>query len=592
MAEIQKKVLHAPTLPAAIQGDGRYLLSLLRNFLAEQTTQINAANSFTADEVDADKEGKVLSPRNFRLTFSRLGGLLQWDHSLSAKDLNYYEVRTNKNVGSQFGLLERTTLAQSDRLPPTYVGRIFLFAIDRLGQVSHPAEIGYTKARPTKPRDVAMTKTQEGTLITFLDIPIDCIGAYVYINDVRYETVDNLFLYTGGAIIEQLRVAYYDQYGEGESEIVYCVIPDVENFIVERNGSQLDFTWDPLPIYNVRYEVKVGVTPEWDKALTIFTTKLNKHRYVYPNTGRYYMLIKAIDEHDNYSKNAAYFLLTNEMDIHKNVIIRLDQEATGYSGIKTNLYYDQAREALLLEKDALRGEYLIDVKLPQKYRARNWLDASVIGETNSDLVFDDLDFTWDSEEAANTMWNGTVGDLRGVEVVREIARHDPSDAARFLAVIPLDGSLDATGASVVQNENAVFAPSRWTQGLRLSWKSNVAYDVRIPEQFSMMFWVRLRNGLPDTRILAFSDRLDFVRPLVLEYDRRMNEFQLLGADGVCVRVKIPFYPNDCLAIGIVQEASVRRLFLYSLAGDVCAEGSAEAEPITGITALIFSGNVR
>ena len=587
MADIQKKVLHAPNLPAAIQGDGRYLLSLLRSILTEQAVQINAANSFTSDDVNADKEGKVLSPRNFRLTFSRLGGLLQWDHSLDAKDLNYYEVRTNRNVGSEFGLLERTTLAQSDRLPPTYAGHIFLFAIDKQGHVSHPSELSYTKARPTKPCDVAMTKTQEGTLITFLDIPIDCIGAYVYINEVRYSSVDNLFLYTDGAIIERLRVAYYDQYGEGESEIIYCVMPDVENFIVERNGSQLDFMWDPLPIYNVRYEVKVGITPEWDKALTIFTTKLNKHRYVYPNTGRYYMLIKAIDEHDNYSRNAAYFLLTNEKDIHKNVIIRLDQEKTGYNGNKINLYYDKAREALLLEKDALRGEYLIDVTLPQKYRARNWLEASVIGETNSDLVWDDLDFAWDSEEAANTMWNGTVGDLRGVEVLHEIARQNTLDIARFLVVIPLDGSLAATGATIDRQKNVTYATSRWTQGLHLSWKSDVSYRVQIPEQFSMMFWIRLYDGLPDTRIFALTGD----GSLALEYDRRLNEFQLIGSDGVYVRATIVFRPNDCITIGIVQEAAVRRLFLYSLSGDVYAEVSASARPLGSFEQIIFLGNV-
>lgn len=588
MAEIQKKVLHAPNLPAAIQGDGRYLLSVLRSFMQEQTAQINAANSFTADDVDADKEGKILSPRNFRLTFSRLGGLLQWDHSLDAKSLNYYEVRTNKNIGSEYGLLERTTLAESSCLPTSYVGHILLFAIDRQGHVSYPAELSYTKARPMKPRDVALTKTQEGTLVTFLDIPLDCIGAYVYINEVRYSSVDNLFLYTDGAIIERLRVAYYDQYGEGESEIIYCVMPDVENFIVERNGAQLDFYWDPLPIYNVRYEVKVGITPEWDKALTIFTTKLNKHRYVYPNTGRYYMLIKAIDEHDNYSRNAAYFLLTNEKDIHKNVIIRLDQEKTGYNGNKINLYYDMAREALLLEKDAMRGEYLIDVRLPQKYRARNWLEASVIGETNSDLVWDDLDFAWDSEEAANTMWNGTVGDLRGVAVLHEIARHDPTDITRFLAVISLDGTLTGTGATVRTQKNVVYAPSRWTQGLRLSWKSDVSYDLRIPQQFSLMFWIRLHDGLPDTQIFALTGD----GSLALEYDRRLKEFQLIGSDGIYVRTTISFLPNDCIAVGIVQEAAVRRLFLYSLSGDVYAEASVSARPLRRLEQLIFSGNIR
>ena len=587
MGESQKKVLHAPKLPTAIQGDGRYLLSLLRDFLAQQTTQINAANSFTADDVEADKEGKVLAPRNFRLTFSRLGGLLQWDHSLSPKELSCYEIRTNKNVGSEIGLLERTTRSDSESLPSTYSARIFLFAIDRMGQVSHPAEIQFTKARPTKPRDLTMTKTQEGTLITFLEIPLDCIGAYIYVNDVRYESVDNLFLYTGGAVIERLRVAYYDQYGEGESEIIYCTMPDVENFLVERNGPQLDFYWDPLPIYNVRYEVKVGVTPEWDKALTIFVTKLNKHRYVYPNTGRYYMLVKAIDEHDNYSKNAAYFLLTNEMDIHKNVIIRLDEEKTGYNGTKINLYYDKAREALLLEKDALRGEYLINVKLPQKYRARNWLEASVIGETNNDYLFDDLDFEWDSEDASNTMWNGTVGDLRGVEVVHEIARYDASETDPFIAVIGLDGDLTAKGAVPAVQSNVKYAPSRWTQGLRLSWNSSVVYQqIKIPAQFSMMFWMRLRDGLPDTQILMLKGQ----KNLSLSYDRRVNEFHLTGGDGVSIRVKLSFRPNDCIAVGIVQEASLRRLFLYSLAGDVCEEGAAAATPIQGLNTLMFSAS--
>ena len=400
--------------------------------------------------------------------------------------------------------------------------------------------------------------------------------------------MDNLFLYTDGAIIERLRVAYYDQYGEGESEIIYCVMPNVENFIVERNGTHLDFSWEPLPIYNVRYEVKVGVTPDWDKALTIFTTKLNKHRYVYPNTGRYYMLVKAIDEHDNYSRNAAYFLLTNKTDIHKNVIIRLDQEKNGYSGIKTNLYYDMAREALLLEKDALRGEYLIDVRLPQKYRARNWLEASVIGETNNNLLFDDLKFTWDSEEAKNTTWNGTIGDLRGVEVLHEIARHDPTDIMRFLAVIPLDGSLAATGATIDRQKNVAYTPSRWTQGLRLSWKSDVVYKVQIPQLFSMMFWIRLHDGLPDTQIFALAG----MDTLVLEYDRRVGEFQLIGSDGIYVRTTISFLPNDCVAVGIVQEAAVRRLFLYSLSGDVYAEASASARPLRSFEQIIFSGNIR
>nr|DAW71305.1 MAG TPA: hypothetical protein [Caudoviricetes sp.] len=588
MADIQKKVLHAPNLPAAIQGDGRYLLHALRSILTEQAVQINAANSFTADDVDADKEGKILSPRNFRLTFSRLGGLLQWDHSLDAKNLNYYEVRTNKNVGSKKGLLERTTLTESKILPSSYIGNIFLFAISKKGQVSNPTEIQYTKTRPPSPRDVAMTKTQEGTLITFLEIPLNCIGAHIYVNDTLYESIDNIFLYTGEAVINRVRVAYYDQFGDGAFDTVYCVIPDVENFLVERNGSHLDFYWDPLPIYNVRYEVKVGATPDWDKALTIFTTKLNKHRYVYPNTGRYYMMVKAIDEHNNYSTNAAYFLLTNEPDIHKNVIIRLDQEKVGYHGNKIDLYYDKAREALLLEKDAIRGEYLIDVTLQQKYRARNWLEASVVGELDDTLVWDDLDFEWDSEDAWDTMWNGTVGDLKGVEVVHEIARHDPRDVERFFAVIPFDGNLDARGATISNSAGVTFTPSRWMQGICLSSNLSLEYQLDNPPRlFSMMFWIRLRNGLPSTRFLKIGSS----RHLYLQYDANTDMFQLIGDDDATIQTHVPFKPNDSVAVGIVQDASMRRLFLYSLAKGEYAEESAPAPPIDKIEHFLLGGNM-
>ena len=76
-------------------------------------------------------------------------------------------------------------------------------------------------------------------------------------------------------------------------------MPDVTNFMVERNDAQLYFYWDAVEIHGVHYIVKVGVTPDWNKALQLFDTPNNKHRYIYPNTGDYYMLIKAVDEHGN-----------------------------------------------------------------------------------------------------------------------------------------------------------------------------------------------------------------------------------------------------------------------------------------------------
>ena len=46
MAEITKRILHVPDLPSSVAGDGRYIMTILKQFLALQAEQINAANGF------------------------------------------------------------------------------------------------------------------------------------------------------------------------------------------------------------------------------------------------------------------------------------------------------------------------------------------------------------------------------------------------------------------------------------------------------------------------------------------------------------------------------------------------------------------
>lgn len=582
--EIVKKILHPPDLPNVVKGDGRYLMTLLRQFLAEQAMQVNAANSFTSDDVRDDKEGKRPPIRNFRLTFDQLGGHLAWDSVQDVTSLKCYEVRENKHPGSDVGLLERTPKTHSDRLPISYVGHIYLYAIDKQGQASTPAEIRYTKQRPAMPQDIALTKTNEGTLITFLEIPLDCMGAYIYVDGRRHESRSNIFLYTDERVIGKLEIAYFDQFGEGERGILYLVMPPVDNFLVERNGANLDYAWDPLPIHNVRYEVRVGVTASWENARKLFTTKINKHRYRYPNTGDCYMLIKAIDEHGNYSAEAAYYALTNKEDIHKNVILRLDQKALGYPGAKRNLYYDAAEEALLLEGNEMEGAYLVDVRLPQKYRARNWLEFSVIGSTNDTFQFDDLDFAWDSQEAADTMWNGIAGDIGGVEVRTEIAVQTGDSSASYSLLLPFAGTLEGTGGTATAEGNVTYQGGRWHSGLLLSGRGKSKASAAIPSQFGLVFWIKLQGRLPCT---------DFVRlvgadgTLVVGYDEITGAYALTGSDGVTLYATQPYRMQDHLFVGVSQTEKERAFYLYSLRAGRTASVTGRAAPIGTFTELRF-----
>lgn len=581
-SEIVKKILHPPELPNVVKGDGRYLMTLLRNFLAEQAMQINAANSFTADDVRKDIEGTRLPIRNFRLTFDQLGGHLTWDSVQNLENFKCYEVRENQNVGSDAGLLERTPETHSDRLPTSYVGRIYLYAIDKSGQASTPLTLHYTKQRPTKPLDLALTRTNEGTVITFLEIPYDCMGAYIYVNGKRYASRSNLFLYTDTAIIKKLEVAYFDQFGEGECGVLYLVMPAVENFSVERNGASLDYAWDALPIYNVRYEVRVGVTAAWEKALTLFTTKLNKHRYVYPNTGDCYMLIKAIDEHGNYSEDAAYYFLTNTTDIHKNVILRLEQEAFGYPGMKDGLYYDAAQNALLLEQGVLDGTYLIDVRLPQTYRARNWLAFQVIGAMDSGFVFDDLDFLYDSQKAVDTMWNGTAGDISGVEARTEIAIQTEESRGPYTAMLPLNQSLVGENVTATGKGKIAYREGRWHNGLVLSERSEVTGSVAIGETFGLVFWLRLQGPLFYTEFLTLTGEGGV---LSVGYDDGAGAYTLTGSDGVTMTAEMPYQARDHLLFGVSQTKDTRMFFLYSAAARRTVARGAKAAPLGAFTGM-------
>lgn len=554
-------------------------MTLLRQFLTETAREVNLANGFTAEEIKSDGTSKVSDVKNFHLTFDRLGGLLEWDHTSKVDDLAYYEIRTNANVGSEIGLLERTRENTSTKLPLTYVGHVYCYVVLKDGEASAGAVIRYTKARPVAPTDLALTKDQQGTIVSFLAIPLDCIGANVYVNDTKHPVTDNLFLYTGREVIKTVRVAYYDQFGEGESTTIYCEIPDVTNFIVERNDSQLYFYWDAIPIHGVHYIVKVGSIPDWDRALTIFDTKDNKHRYIYPNVGEYYILIKAVDEHNNYSKNAAYVYLTNQKDEHKNVIIELDQKAVAYGGMKVGMYYDAVGEQLKLDRSVNHGEYVIDVQLPQRYRARNWLDFACIGQTNDTLCFDDMAWLWDSEEAARTVWNGTVGDLNGVQVRQEIARYVGITDDAVLDIMQMDGGLTSTkGTDPADSHGISYAQGRWHTGAMVGDTTRLSYAIDVPKTFTLSFNATVKNGLGDVLIATVAGDDGF---LVLGYDVKASCFYVRGSDGVTVTTKeiAPPFGRDWYTLALSQSETVRTLYAYSLNYDMTVSGNATAKPV-------------
>lgn len=579
-------LLELPTLPTSIKGDGRYLMSLLKSYLAQATEQINLANGFTQEDIDLANEGAVQTPRNFRLTFDRFGGTFSWDMIKDVTNFAYYELRLDTNIGDPNGLLERTIDTSSTRMSIERVDHIYLYAFNQDGEFSTAAELYYNKPYPDAPTNIAATKSNEGLLITFSEIPTNCIGANIYIDGVKYQSLDNVFLLEDvPSSIETISIAFYDPFGEGERGELYFVIPDVTGFLVERNGSSLDFYWDALNIYSIRYVVKVCTELSWEKGVELFRTATNdKNRILYPNTGEYYLMVKAYDEHGNYSTNAAYMLMANELEIDRNVILQYDQQSDYYGGSKINMYYKPTLEGVTLDREAKFGEYIFAVNLPREYKARNWLEFNTYAvDDNYSLTWDEATMTWDE---ATVAWGGKLGDLTDTEVRTQIAMYSGSDLKSvFLA--PLNGTLDdENGATITTSQNAdTFKNGRWHLGLEVTDLTELEYKTQdVHSVFNLCFTLK-GSDMPDCIIfnLANSDTKNY---LLLRYCQHTTTFTLEGSDGITIDVKIkPRADLEYYTFGISQGNSTRKLFVHTYNNDETKVGTADALPIGSFNTL-------
>lgn len=585
-SEYKKAVVKVQNLPDTIKGDGRHVMSLIKQILDKQATQINLANGFTLDEVRG-QTGTVPIPKYFTILWDRSGGRAEWSYPTDPTKVTYYELRTSlAKIGVKDGnFLERTTNNYSTKLPNKRAATVYLLAFNSKGEYSCVSH-SYEKSAPIAPQDIALTKNTEGTLITFREIPYDCIGAYVYVDGQKFKTTDNVFLYkkaTAGYVIKTVKVTYYDQFGEGDPGIVSCVIPDVTGFLVERNGANLDFYWDPVDVYNATYEVRVAQTADWNVATVLFTTKTNtKNRYIYPNEGEYYLLIKAIDNHGIYSANAAYQFMTTPREIQRNIILRYDQSAEGYPGTKINMDYQYETDNLILNEDAYNGEYIMNIVLAQRYRARNWLSFDSIAFTKDETCWDDSDFAWDDTERT---FNGPMVDNSITKNEQHIAFYiGPDSNDTFLARESNDITPEE-GGSVLESQHAdVFEPSRYGYGVKISPLTRLSYAATdIPSVFHMLFTIRLEEASTLATGILMVLAYDADRAIYVIYEKRNNTLRLVDTAGNELSVTYPgtteALKTDWVTIGISQSSTERAFFVTSLFKNKTASASGSFVPL-------------
>ena len=575
-----KKQLSIPELPSVVAGDGRHVMSLLRKYLKEMAIQINLANDF---EGEPETDTGLAAPSGFVLKFGVDGGTFSWKDVSYLDSLAYYELRTDRNVGSITGLLERTTENTSTVLPKNYQDTVYLYAVTKDKVYSNASVLTYTKARPEAPQKINLTKNDQGTLIQFTEIPLDCIGAHIYVNDTLYTTTDNIFLFPDAdTVIKTVAIAYYDQFGDGEKAIISCIVPEVTGFIVERNGAVLDFYWDPVNLYGVQYTVQIAETMQWGSGTELFTTALNKKKLEYPNTGNKYFLIKAFDEHGNYSTTTTWYKLESAEDPSRNHIITFDEHTPAYPNTKFGLWYDAASDGLRLADGLYEGEYIFSGELPKEYRARNWTDYKVIVTSDESWIVKDALYPLDDDWANSlTVSGGRISEQECAEVRTYIATYQGADTTDvFLASL---NNVNVADTGEIPSPCAyadTYKMGRWHNGLEMQELTRLKYQYKnVAKNFNARFSVKYDTA-PEAGLVARWECDDGW--LELYYD---EVFYLVGSDGVILSVPYTWKRLDAITFCVSQSEDERGLYIKSVY-DIQYD-TAEATPIGAMTAVQF-----
>lgn len=130
-------------------------------------------------------------------------------------DIDYYEVRMDKNPGVAEGQLVRNNNTTADALLQQRDGTLYLYAHNPIKGYSAPAMLSYSLPVPVMPSNVVV-KASMGTLqVQFAPVPSGCRGANVYIDNNVYYVTNNVFSIGLDAGIYNVSVAYVDMIGEG-----------------------------------------------------------------------------------------------------------------------------------------------------------------------------------------------------------------------------------------------------------------------------------------------------------------------------------------------------------------------------------------
>ena len=153
-------------------------------------------------------------PANLSVKYTDVA-TVSWE-DVTNSDIDYYEVRTNKDVGENDGLLARTSDTSVVVPLASRTGTIYVFGHNTSKLYGYPAILEYSKALPPKPNAPTVVSKLGALGITTDVIPSDCSGVKIHINHDIVTSTNNTVQYPCNAGIYNVSYGFYDLFGEGK----------------------------------------------------------------------------------------------------------------------------------------------------------------------------------------------------------------------------------------------------------------------------------------------------------------------------------------------------------------------------------------
>lgn len=359
---------------------------------------------------------------------------------------------------------------------------------------------------------------------------------------------------------------------------------DITSFSVVQSGSKMRWKWVASD-RSARYEVRCGETFELGEPL--FTTAGTQFEMEWGRLGEKFFWIKGIDYIGNTSQFAYFSNADTQQPSGRNKILYYDVPQEGWLGAKYNT--EVVAGFLQLTPSASYGEYYYQVQLDKVFRNIVTLDYEVQAVATSSLAWGDMNWSWDSDQAAIPWQEG--GDFGSISVSTFISYRTaitPSVVTSFRMNGDAVSEDELTTPSV--NRGVVYAPCRYALGARIGDNALVRWNFQLPATFTMFFTVRVEEAVSPTGFVVLGTGAQELRVIYYPTLKKLK-LETRFAESVELAVDLELSVGDILQIGVAQNATAgtRNLFAQRL-GYPSVFGTAPAAIIPAFNTISLSGH--